>query len=184
MNQENYSVLIIEDEQPARELLIEFLLHRPELKLDGIAKNGDEALKKLSENDYDIIFLDCPPNISLLSENIFNAADILLIPVIPTPLSILAYEKLIKLLKNNRVANLKIHAFFSMVEKRKKIHDTTVRKFLKSDNNFLKSNIPYAADVGKMGIVRKPLLKFRPRSQAAKAYRALWKELQNRDRKK
>ena len=58
MNQESYSVLIIEDELPARELLIEFLLHRPELKLDGIAKNGDEALQKLIENDYDIIFLD------------------------------------------------------------------------------------------------------------------------------
>ncbi len=58
MSQENFSVLIIEDELPARELLIEFLLHRPELKLDGIAKNGDEALQKLSEKEYDIIFLD------------------------------------------------------------------------------------------------------------------------------
>ncbi len=52
------SAFIVEDEQPARELLIEYVLQRSELKLEGIAKNGEEALTKLSKNSYDLLFLD------------------------------------------------------------------------------------------------------------------------------
>ena len=46
-------------------------------------------LKPLAE-EYDFIFLDCPPSISLVSESVFYAADALLVPVIPTILSIAA----------------------------------------------------------------------------------------------
>lgn len=43
---------------PARELLVEYLLTRSELKLAGIAKNGADALAKLSRNSYDLVFMD------------------------------------------------------------------------------------------------------------------------------
>ncbi|MCW9078425.1 MAG: AAA family ATPase, partial [Gammaproteobacteria bacterium] len=39
-------------------------------------------LRPLSEM-YDLVVLDCPPSISLVSENIFRAADALLLPTIP-----------------------------------------------------------------------------------------------------
>ncbi len=55
---ELYSVLVIEDELPARELLVDYLTARPELKLAGVAKSGEEALRKLSNGDYDLAFLD------------------------------------------------------------------------------------------------------------------------------
>jgi DNA-binding LytR/AlgR family response regulator len=55
---DTYSVLIAEDEMPARELLVDYLLTRPELKLSGIAKNGAEALEKLSSREYDLAFID------------------------------------------------------------------------------------------------------------------------------
>ena len=53
-----FTVLIAEDELPARELLIDYLLTRPELKLSGIAKNGDEAFKKLTSESFDLLLLD------------------------------------------------------------------------------------------------------------------------------
>ncbi len=53
-----YSVLIVEDEIPARELLVDYVLTRPELRLSGIAKNGEEAFEKLSGNKYDLAFID------------------------------------------------------------------------------------------------------------------------------
>src|ERR1051325_9192038 len=40
------------------------------------------------------VFLDCPPRISRLSENVFNAADALLVPIIPTTLSLRALDQL------------------------------------------------------------------------------------------
>jgi len=54
-------------------------------------KNSTKKLKaifKEIEDDYDYLFLDCPPGISLISENVFNASDIILVPLIPTTLSI------------------------------------------------------------------------------------------------
>ncbi|HQO02096.1 MAG TPA: LytTR family DNA-binding domain-containing protein [Spirochaetota bacterium] len=52
------TVLIAEDELPARELLIDYILTRNELRLHGIAKNGEETLHKLSAEQYDLLFLD------------------------------------------------------------------------------------------------------------------------------
>jgi two-component system response regulator LytT len=52
------SVFIAEDEQPALELLTDYILNIPELKLGGIARDGVEAFKKLSENTYDLLFMD------------------------------------------------------------------------------------------------------------------------------
>jgi chromosome partitioning protein len=53
-----------------------------------------KALENVNE-DYDIIILDCPPNISSLSENVFRAADHIVIPVIPTTLSERTLEQLV-----------------------------------------------------------------------------------------
>jgi DNA-binding LytR/AlgR family response regulator len=59
MNAETqYTVFIAEDEVPARELLVDLLLMRPELKLAGIARNGEEALRKLSDREYDLVLMD------------------------------------------------------------------------------------------------------------------------------
>ncbi len=55
---EIFSVFIVEDKPSARELLIEFVMLREELRLGGIAKNGEEALEKLSKKSYDLLFLD------------------------------------------------------------------------------------------------------------------------------
>lgn len=54
----HYSVLIVEDEYPARELLIQSLLTRPELQLKGIAKDGAEAEAALRGGSFDLVFLD------------------------------------------------------------------------------------------------------------------------------
>ena len=60
-------------------------------------KNRRSRLKKALKavgNEYDVIILDCPPNISLLSENVFRVADKIVVPVIPTTLSERTLEQL------------------------------------------------------------------------------------------
>ena len=44
--------------------------------------------------EYDHVFLDCPPSISLVSENVMHAADVLLVPLIPTTLSVRTLDQL------------------------------------------------------------------------------------------
>jgi cellulose biosynthesis protein BcsQ len=150
-----------------------------DLILDKAKKPKSRLQEMLAsyQGEYDYIFLDCPPNITLVSENVFRAAQIILVPVIPTSLSLLTYEKLTKFFKKHQYQISKIISFFSMVEKRKKMHQELMMELQQLKNPFLKTIIPYAADVEKMGIYRKPIFQFRRTSPASQAYRDLWKEL-------
>jgi chromosome partitioning protein len=146
----------------------------------GNLKNSQKRLKKTItplKNQYDIIILDCPPNVTLLSENIFLAADYILVPLIPTTLSILSFEKLLTFFKNNNLDKKKLFPFFSMVEKRKKMHKETM--FESKITNLLKTNIPFNTDVERMGIYRQPTCAFKPHSTGAKAFLNLWDEIKN-----
>lgn len=151
-----------------------------DLQLNGFKKSKTrmKAILKPFEKEYRFIFIDCPPNITLVSENIFNAANILLVPVIPTTLSILTYEKLCQFFKDQKRDQNKILAFFSMVEKRKKMHREIINEKAESGRGrFLNSLIPYAADVENMGIYREPVVKIKPNSIAAQCYKRLWIEI-------
>ncbi len=53
-----YNVLIVEDEYPARMLMTEYIINCPELKLSGIAENGEKAIAMLTEKSYDLVFID------------------------------------------------------------------------------------------------------------------------------
>ena len=136
-------------------------------------------LKPLKQH-YDLIFIDSPPNITLVSENIIHAADILLVPLIPTPLSMLTYKKLLIFFGNKKWDTSKIYPFFSMVEARKKIHKDIIQTESTGDDRFLNYFIPYTADIERMGIYRKPVACTRPRSVAALAYNDLWHEIKKK----
>ena len=150
-----------------------------DIALDAL-KNSRKKLKNIFkevENDYDYLFLDCPPGISLVSENVFNASDIILVPLIPTTLSVRTYIKLLKFFKKNDMDRSKIYPFFSMVEKRKTLHVETINRIGKKKNNFLKTQIPYRSDIEKMGIERKPVPEYAANSPAAESYFSLWEEV-------
>jgi cellulose biosynthesis protein BcsQ len=132
-------------------------------------------MRPLSE-EYDLVVLDCPPSISLVSENIFRAADALLVPTIPTTLSLRTLQQLLDFMAGNKL-DVPVQVFFSMVDRRKRMHQEVMARDLGKAVQVLDSSIPYASDVEKMGIARAPLSSFAPRSAAGQAYRALWEEL-------
>lgn len=138
-------------------------------------KRLSKVLQPLTE-EYQHIILDCPPNLTLLSENIFYAADRILVPVIPTTLSLLSLEQLFAFLDDIDQGQDKVRIFFSMVEKRKKLHsDMMATK--KDDIGVLQTSIPYSADIERMGVYRQPVTAAFPTSTAAKAYQGLWQEI-------
>ncbi len=156
----------------------DFTYRNLDLALDDFKKSTQRINKIISPllGDYDTIFLDCPPNITLLSENIFNAADILLIPFIPTTLSLLSFQQLLTFFKKTGIDKKKLYVFFSMVEKRKRMHLDMMARF-RGRKRVLKQVIPFLADVEKMGIYRKPVPEIAPNSPASRSYRLLWREV-------
>ena len=67
---------------------------------------------------YDCLLLDCPPGMSLLSENVLRAADAVIVPTLPTPLSLRMLEQLFDLVAQAGWSDLRILPFFSMVDGR------------------------------------------------------------------
>ena len=131
------------------------------------------------ENQYDYVILDCPPNVTVLSENIITAADCVVVPVVPTTLSLLALEQLLKLCKKVDVKKRKILAFFSMVERRKLMHNSVMNKY-RSYPIFMQSYVPFMAEIEKMGMYRRPVGSTPRKSVAAHAYDLLWQEIKER----
>lgn len=123
-----------------------------------------------------MVILDCPPGISLLHENIFHAADHILMPNIPTTLSIRSFDTVMDYFKDNDLDQTKLKGFFSMVDQRKNMHNETMLHFAKS-KKFFKSYVPYLSDIEKMGTHMQPVFEFANSSTAALAYRDLWAEI-------
>ena len=84
-----------------------------------------QALATVKAN-YDLIELDCPPTMSALAENVFRAADVVVVLIIPTTLSQRAFQHLVDFFKENNLSTKKLHGFFSMVQRTKSLHDETM----------------------------------------------------------
>lgn len=127
--------------------------------------------------DYDYVILDCPPTINLLAENIFTAADVLIAPLIPTTLSLLAHRQLLDFLAEHGYRPDRAHAFFSMVDGRKRLHRELIASARRDLPHIMEASIPYLAQIEQMGVHRAPVSAFAAASHAAEAYRALWTEV-------
>ena len=143
--------------------------------------NSRSRLKKTLrevDNDYDVIILDCPPNISLLSENVFKTADKIVVPVIPTTLSVRTFEQLNDFFQENEYQRKKLLPFFSMVQKSKKLHKETMVTLRKKYSNLLKNYVPFSTEIEKMGVHRAPVLTYAGKDSAAQAYQDIWQEIE------
>lgn len=130
------------------------------------------------KGDYDVILLDCPPNISALSENVFRAADAILVPVIPTTLSHRTFEQLVDFFKENDLPLKKLHGFYCMVQGVKSLHSETIDAMNHVYQKwFMTAQVPFASDIERMGLHRAPVMASAPNSLASKAYQALYQEV-------
>jgi len=143
-------------------------------------KNPISQLRKLLKpfkNEYYYVFLDCPPSISLVSENIFEATDTVLVPTIPTTLSLRTYKQIQKFFQQHELDAVKILPFFSMVDRRKKMHRSIVDSPPEYMKNLLQTAIPYDSNVERMGTCRTPLGEFAANGRTARCYETLWEDI-------
>ena len=144
-------------------------------EMKGNKNRLKQVIKQLA-GEYDFLFIDCPPGFSALSENIFNASDIVLMPVIPSTLSIRTYHMVKDYFKEKDLDISKMMCFFTMTDLRKTMHNDIMAELYK-DKRFFQNYIPYLSDVEKMGVHKAPIMEFANSSYAAKCYRELWTEI-------
>lgn len=160
----------------------DFSYRNLDLKLEDQKKPTKQLLRLLRPMSqvYDLVILDCPPSISLVSENIFRASDGLLLPLIPTTLSLRTYDQLLDFLEGHRIPGIELMPFFSMVDRRKRMHLDVINSFPDNHKELLPAQIPYASAVEKMGLERKPVGAFATSSPAWKSYQMLWEQVKGR----
>ena len=143
-------------------------------------KKPTERLLKMSRSlreVYSVLFLDCAPGISLLSENVLRAADAIIVPLLPTPLSVRMLVQLQDFIASKGWTDLKLLPFFSMVDRRKSLHHDIIAKTREQFPMMLATEVPYSSEIERMTLRRAPIPAFAPRSAAAQIYCALWAEL-------
>jgi len=157
----------------------DFSYRHMDLALDREKKPSRRLARLLAPlaESYDHIFLDCPPSISLVSEAVFRAADVLLVPTIPTTLSMRTLEQLAAALRDARVGDLEVKPFFCMVDRRKKLHRALCEDPSSAAFPMLSTAVPYSSTVERMGVERQPIFNYANRTAPARAYRALWAEV-------
>jgi len=151
-----------------------------DITFDRLAKPKNRLRQVLGplKNEYDLIILDSPPTINILAENIFNAADFILVPIVPTTLSVRTYRQFLSFIQQNGYDVGSVYAFLSMVDRRKKLHNELATAVFDEFGQVFKNPIPYQSLIERMGVRRQPVPAFAPSSQAAKAYQMLWIELE------
>jgi cellulose biosynthesis protein BcsQ len=157
----------------------DFTYRHMDLLLDGTKRPGRRLAGLLDTlaGEYDTVLLDCPPGASLLSENVLRAADTVLVPLIPTTLSLRTLDQLTEFIAGLPGRRPMMLAFFSMVDRRRSMHRQIVAELPGRRRDISQTSIPAASIVEQMAVRREPMPSYARRSPIARSYRNLWSEI-------
>jgi chromosome partitioning protein len=146
-------------------------------------KHPTERLLRMSRSlrgVYAMLFMDCPPGISLLSENVLRAADAAVVPLLPTPLSLRMLLQLRDFVAASGWSDLALIPFFSMVDRRKSLHLDVIASTREQFPELLATEVPYSSEIERMSLRRAPIPAYSPRGAVGQVYSALWREIEMR----
>lgn len=136
-----------------------------------------KRLKKLLDGldkAYDRIILDCPPGLSETSDQVLRAADLVIVPIIPSPLSQRAFVEVKTYLDGKSGRHAPMLPVFTMVDRRRALH----KQALEDYPNW--PVIPMASAIERMAEERLPVGAFDPKNPAAQAYARLWQGIERK----
>lgn len=126
---------------------------------------------------FDTIILDCPPGLSDTSDQILRAADLALVPVVPSVLSRRALDVIKEYLTRKKGPRVILAPVFSMVDRRRALHRASLEEYAGWPV------IPMASAFERMGELRQPVGEFMPRdSLPVQAVASLWRRLESAGR--
>jgi chromosome partitioning protein len=162
----------------------DFAYHKLDRWLGSLGDPGRLLTSLLAtiSHDFDIVILDCPAGYSRLTDAILAAADAIVSPTIPNLLSLRMLALLAGQAERSR-SRSSLVAVFNMVDRRKTLHRRACELAVEQAEIFLPVEIPYASAVEQMAARRMPTPVFAPHTPAARAFAAIWAELEARLRR-
>lgn len=134
-------------------------------------------LARLTESlgaHYDRILLDCPPVLNEISAQVLRAADLVIVPLPPSPLSARALELVVRQVAADGKHHPPILPVHSMLDLRRTLH----RQAREANPDW--PAIPYASAVEQCAVRQCPVGAFASTSPAAAAFAKLWQAIERR----
>lgn len=144
-------------------------------QLDKLGKK--KRLAKLTAalgKDYDRIIFDCPPVLNELSAQIIRAADLVIVPLPPSPLSTRAFEVVVEEVRGSGKRHPPILPVLAMLDLRRGLHKAA----REANPNW--PTIPLASAIEQCAVERKPVGAFAPSSPGARAIAHLWTAIERK----
>jgi cellulose biosynthesis protein BcsQ len=151
----------------------------PSLRTLDIAFHAIDKKRRLARlvedvaGDYDRIIIDCPPGLTDTSDQIMRAADLVVVPVIPSALSRRALDTIAAHVAGKKGPKVTLAPVFSMVDRRRAVH----REALQQHPDW--PVIPMTSAFEAMTERRAPLGAYAPRgSIGVEAISDLWRRIE------
>lgn len=148
-------------------------------QFDRIGKK--KRLAKLVESlgkEYERIIFDCPPVLNEVSTQVMRAADLVIVPLPPSPLSSRAFELVVEEVRGSGKSHPPILPVISMIDMRRTLHKEA------REANPKWPVVPLASAIEQCAVEQKPVGAFAPRSPAARAFAQLWTAIERKLAKK
>ena len=164
-----------------------------EVELVSMMSREQRLKEKLDEikDQFDYIFIDCPPSLGLITLNSFTASDSVLIPVQCEYFALEGLGQLlntVNLVKKHLNKNIRIEgALLTMYDIRTNLSNQVVKEVKKYfENKVYKTVIPRNVRLSEAPSYGMPITEYDPRSKGAKSYTKFAREFlkQNEEEKK
>lgn len=163
-----------------------------DLEMDKLEFGKEQLLKRALEpikDKYDYIFIDCPPSLGLLNTNALTAADSVLIPVQCEYYALEGVTQLlitIRLVQQTSNPKLKIEGILmTMFDIRTRLSVEVSQEVRQTFGKLVYQNsIPRNVRLSEAPSRGLSILEYDPKGNGAKAYQALAREFQSRNRLK
>ena len=139
----------------------------------GKKKRLEKLLERLGR-DYERIVLDCPPGLAETGEQVLRAADLIIVPVIPSLLWQRALDEVVDYLDRHEIRKGALLPVYNMVDRRRGMHLAAL------EANPKWPVIPMASAMEAMSARHEAVGAFAGRSPAAAALAQLWQGIERR----
>jgi cellulose biosynthesis protein BcsQ len=123
---------------------------------------------------YDRVILDCPPGLTEISEQVMRAADVIIVPVIPSPLSQRALAEVTSHLDREHKGHAPLLPVFSMVDRRRALH----REAIAASPDW--PIIPMASVIEQMAVRRAPVGAYAAGCSVGESFAILWRGIEKK----
>lgn len=139
----------------------------------GKRKRLAKLTGRLAAN-YRRIILDCPPVMNEVSAQAVRAADLVIVPLPPSPLSARALELVVQEVTANGKGHPPILPVLSMLDMRRSLH----RQSREEHPDW--PAIPHASAVEQCAVRQRPVGEFAPQCAAARSFAMLWSAIERK----